>query len=422
MRDLTLSVRNTFLHYPAEDFDDEQPSILRAQTAPAASVATESCARTNGSGHKNTTSMPTVHELSDLLEDIHGQGMDQLVGDSAQLLVEEVDPQSRWQSCDGQQGLAASAHVPLPGAVDGPGWPKSSAVLLGRLVKRSSTANHSGRKLDHMPDSTVHAPPMATTEVHASVDPLCQMPGVVQEDEAAEDSEQPLLVHVDTHDWLECPQKTGWRQQPANMNFIAPELTNPSVLRILRGGTEALEAPARPAATATKGSVRPAQRPPRVAQSVRKAAGDAAVQRTTVMLRNLPNNYTRHMLLNMIDSEGFAGRYDFLYLPIDFKTHAALGYAFLNLITPEDAERVHQRLNGFTRWVLPSSKVCSISWSQPHQGLEAHIARYRSSPLMHAAVPDSYRPILFKNGIRVPFPAPTKNIKPPRQGSQRVLG
>merc|ERR1719163_748335 len=34
----------------------------------------------------------------------------------------------------------------------------------------------------------------------------------------------------------------------------------------------------------------------------------------TVMLRNLPNNYTRAMLLKLIDSEGFGGKYDFVYL------------------------------------------------------------------------------------------------------------
>mmetsp|Transcript_111527 Transcript_111527/g.279290 ORF Transcript_111527/g.279290 Transcript_111527/m.279290 type:complete len:407 (+) Transcript_111527:64-1284(+) len=143
--------------------------------------------------------------------------------------------------------------------------------------------------------------------------------------------------------------------------------------------------------------------------------------RTTVMLRNLPNNYTRAMLLDLIDSEGFAGKYDFLYLPIDFRTHAALGYAFINLVTPEDAVEFYNHLSGFSRWSLPSSKVCSAGWSHPHQGLEDHIARYRNSPLMHEAVPDSYRPILFSSGMRVDFPEPTKKIKPPRQGTQRML-
>lgn len=143
--------------------------------------------------------------------------------------------------------------------------------------------------------------------------------------------------------------------------------------------------------------------------------------RTTVMLRNMPNNYTRDMLLDLIDWSGFKGRYDFLYLPIDFRTHAALGYAFVNLISSEDADQMREFFDGFSQWVLPSSKVCNAGWSNPHQGLESHIARYRNSPLMHANVPDTYRPILFSDGVRVPFPPPTKKIKPPRQGTERML-
>lgn len=33
-----------------------------------------------------------------------------------------------------------------------------------------------------------------------------------------------------------------------------------------------------------------------------------------VMLRNLPNNYTRSMLLNLLEKQGFVGRFDFLCL------------------------------------------------------------------------------------------------------------
>jgi RNA recognition motif 2 len=40
--------------------------------------------------------------------------------------------------------------------------------------------------------------------------------------------------------------------------------------------------------------------------------------RTTVMIKNIPNKYTQKMLLYTIDKK-FAGTYNFLYLPIDFK-------------------------------------------------------------------------------------------------------
>lgn len=135
---------------------------------------------------------------------------------------------------------------------------------------------------------------------------------------------------------------------------------------------------------------------------------------TTVMLRNLPNNYSRTMLIKLIDSEGFSGQYDFIYLPMDFKSHASLGYAFVNLVTAEQATRFFETFEGFHRWVVPSQKVCSVNWSHPYQGIDAHIERYRNSPVMHEDVPDEYKPMVFENGERIAFPPPTKKLKVPR--------
>lgn len=135
---------------------------------------------------------------------------------------------------------------------------------------------------------------------------------------------------------------------------------------------------------------------------------------TTVMLRNLPNNYSRAMLLKLIDAEGFCGQYDFIYLPMDFKSHASLGYAFVNLATSEEARRFFETFEGFHRWVVPSQKVCSVNWSHPYQGFDAHIERYRNSPVMHEDVPDDYKPMVFHNGERIVFPPPTKKLKVPR--------
>ena len=40
--------------------------------------------------------------------------------------------------------------------------------------------------------------------------------------------------------------------------------------------------------------------------------------RTTIMIRNIPNKYTQKMLLQKIN-ENHKDKYDFFYLPIDFK-------------------------------------------------------------------------------------------------------
>lgn len=136
--------------------------------------------------------------------------------------------------------------------------------------------------------------------------------------------------------------------------------------------------------------------------------------RTTLMLRNIPNDYSRNMMLDLLDSQGFAGSYDFVYLPFDFNRPACLGYAFVNCASPADAEKMKECFQGFKQWCVPSHKVCEVCWGEPLQGLEAHIERYRNSPVMHQSVPDEYKPVIFLDGICSPFPAPTKRIRCPR--------
>jgi len=136
--------------------------------------------------------------------------------------------------------------------------------------------------------------------------------------------------------------------------------------------------------------------------------------RTTVMLRNMPNNYSRSMLVELLDSEGFAGQYDFLYLPMDFQSRASLGYAFINFTSSDAAASFWHTFEGYSNWAIPSRKVSGVSWSGPHQGFEAHVERYRNSPVMAESTPDEYKPILFDRGVRIPFPAPTRRIRAPR--------
>jgi hypothetical protein len=135
---------------------------------------------------------------------------------------------------------------------------------------------------------------------------------------------------------------------------------------------------------------------------------------TTLMLRNIPNDYTRELFLDLLDSNGLAGTYNFVYLPIDFKRMSSLGYGFVNFVSHAEAEFARVRLEGFNDWSVPSQKVCKVCWGEPLQGLEAHIERYRSSPVMHREVPDECRPIVLQNGVRVPFPPPNRRVRAPR--------
>lgn len=142
-------------------------------------------------------------------------------------------------------------------------------------------------------------------------------------------------------------------------------------------------------------------------------------ERTTVMMRNLPNNFTRQLLIELMDAEGYAGRYNFVYLPIDLKTMVGLGYAFIDLVSHEDALSFSSHFHLTQKWTMKSDKICVVNWSDSLQGLEEHVERYRNSPVMHEEVPDECKPVLFKNGERIDFPEPTKRLRAPRPWTRR---
>lgn len=144
------------------------------------------------------------------------------------------------------------------------------------------------------------------------------------------------------------------------------------------------------------------------------ADSEAEKEKTTVMLKYVPRAYTRSMLLELLDSEGFAAQYDFVYLPIDFASESALGYAFINLIDPESAESFWDHFHGFTGWSVPSNLVATVNWSREHQGFDQHVQRYRDSPLMHESMPDECKPVIFEDGVLSAFPPPTKPLRRPR--------
>jgi hypothetical protein len=143
---------------------------------------------------------------------------------------------------------------------------------------------------------------------------------------------------------------------------------------------------------------------------------------TTVMLRNIPNRYDQETLLRLLDEGppgegprvGFLKRYDFVYLPMDFRNKVNLGYAFINFLTHADAMEFKGLMTQFSGWGCDSNKVCEVTWAHPHQGKDEHVERYRNSPVMHESMPEAFKPMIFENGDRKPFPPPTKAIRAPK--------
>lgn len=156
-----------------------------------------------------------------------------------------------------------------------------------------------------------------------------------------------------------------------------------------------------------------------LAESASSTSGEELPEKTTVMMRNIPNDYSRDMLLQLVNKHGFAGTYDLAYLPIDFASNAAFGYAFLNFTSPQRAHYFRQYFDGFRKWDVSSGKICKVSWGSTHQGLDANADRYRNCPVMHPSVSDEFKPAMFAEGERVPFPPPTKKLHAPKIGTRR---
>ena len=130
-------------------------------------------------------------------------------------------------------------------------------------------------------------------------------------------------------------------------------------------------------------------------------------ERTTVMLRNIPNKYSQRMLLDEINNLGFEGLYDFFYLPIDYRNKCNVGYCFVSFIHNEAARRFMEKMIGYKLPGFNSQKICEVSWARV-QGLKANIQHYRNSPVNSINIPE-YRPLLFAHGTEIQFPFVNSN-------------
>ncbi|KAI9891320.1 MAG: hypothetical protein M1814_002833 [Vezdaea aestivalis] len=116
--------------------------------------------------------------------------------------------------------------------------------------------------------------------------------------------------------------------------------------------------------------------------------------RTTIMLRNIPNRLDQPMLKAMIDQTSF-GKYDFMYLRIDFANNCNVGYAFINFEDPMYIVDFIKDRAGM-RWnVFNSDKVAEVSYATI-QGSDCLVNKFRNSSVMLEN--PLYRPKLFRTG------------------------
>jgi len=139
--------------------------------------------------------------------------------------------------------------------------------------------------------------------------------------------------------------------------------------------------------------------------------------RTTVMLKNVPSTTDRDSLEEILRRNGFDKKFNLLYAPGDWNTGQGRGFAFVNMTAPEHADALMKALRakdqgstGGTRWW---SEKAQVAWAYD-QGLDNNLRFWQNHQVMHAAIPEKFKPAYFVEGQRRNFPEPTKSIKKPR--------
>ena len=129
-------------------------------------------------------------------------------------------------------------------------------------------------------------------------------------------------------------------------------------------------------------------------------------RRTTIMIKNIPNKFTRDLLLNIID-QNFKGTYDIFILPTDSNNLKNYGYSFINFTSSYYIPYFYYLFNG-KKWSSTNSlKICEITYSkiQGRNNLLSHYSnkitfrndeakKYKNS--VKYIIPNEYRKIFDK--------------------------
>jgi hypothetical protein len=124
---------------------------------------------------------------------------------------------------------------------------------------------------------------------------------------------------------------------------------------------------------------------------------------TTVMVRNIPTRYTSLGLIEVLKDHGFEKTFDFIYLPMDWRTRKNCGYAFLNFINPEYVEKFMSQFQGLQLKANTSQKTLEIIPSR-RQGFFENIGVFGASELLTSNVSQPhFKPLVMVHGELVPL-------------------
>jgi len=97
---------------------------------------------------------------------------------------------------------------------------------------------------------------------------------------------------------------------------------------------------------------------------------------TTLMVRNLPQELLQKEFLEELDRAGFAGLYDFVYMPCSFEARESKGYVFVNFCTSTAAASFAAGWHR-SRRLAPDGSMPPLNVSAATvQGLQANVQKW----------------------------------------------
>ena len=117
-------------------------------------------------------------------------------------------------------------------------------------------------------------------------------------------------------------------------------------------------------------------------------------QRTTIMLKNIPRDISQLFLMSFLNNK-YKGKFNFLYLPIDFVKKINVSYAFLNLKNSKDIIEIYLDLHD-KPWSFCKNKNAYISYARI-QGFKSISEHFSKSNLINNELDKSFKPYINDN-------------------------
>eukprot|EP00928_Gymnodinium_smaydae_P085154 TRINITY_DN68497_c0_g1_i1.p1 TRINITY_DN68497_c0_g1~~TRINITY_DN68497_c0_g1_i1.p1 ORF type:complete len:168 (-),score=19.00 TRINITY_DN68497_c0_g1_i1:989-1438(-) len=123
---------------------------------------------------------------------------------------------------------------------------------------------------------------------------------------------------------------------------------------------------------------------------------------STVMVRGLCTSLTQEAIKDMVDEDGYAGQYDFLYVPLRKEGGKNTSQLFINFVSPEIATDFYDRYHGQSAKFARSDGLLSVLPAS-RQGYDANLAFFTEFP----SVSKPY----FAFHSELDIPSPSKESK-----------